>query len=403
MLNVLVITASPAERKKLDLKPEVDAIKTKFLDGVQGSRFHIEPIYDATVDILSNTFRRFQPEVLHFSGHALRGELLFEGGKSGQRVPRESFAQLIALLKERLRCVVLNACTSEAQAAELAPSVDCVIGMREGIDDDEAIAFSKGFYEALAWGDSVGKAAELGCIRVRMERSEKYPSPILKCRPGVDPYKVYLTTTLQTFCLSAESDRGFLDTLLNTHLAPLTRTGVLQCWEPGRALDAWDLKAETTKRLEAAQLILVLVSADLFSSAESYQLLLRALARHSSSAARVVPILVRRVDLPATPLSALPILPSSRKALSEYRPRDAGWFQVMKSLSTLIDDVLTAEIKRMNATAPQPPSGAADRPLAGASPPGTAQTTQAPPPQSPQSTAVPVEKLQAAPMPTRSR
>lgn len=358
MLRILMANASPPKLQALQLADETAAIKSKLLAGDHSGQFKVDVCADVSVDDLREKLRGVQPDVLHFSGHSIRGELLFEGNAWGHRVPKESLADMLKLLKGRLRCVVLNACTSDEQAAEIARTIDCVIGIRSSIDDDAAIAFSRGFYEALAWGDSVGKAFELARNSIHLSGSAQHTHPQLCCRPGVDPHKVHLTFCIPAVCIAADSDRVYLDELLDVQLAPLVNSHALSCWEASRDLTAWDLEAETTKQLESARLVIVLLSADLLASETRMPLVQRALVRHTNKSARVVPIRVRRLDVSTTVFRALPILPPVSKSLSEYRVRDEGWLEVMKPLRKIIElleDSEKAAVQEKPPPLPPPP------------------------------------------------
>lgn len=70
-------------------------------------------------------------------------------------------------------CVVLSACYSQPQAAAIAEHIDAVIGMSAAIPDDDARTFAGAFYEALAEGEHVKRAFELGCSAIAIARSER--------------------------------------------------------------------------------------------------------------------------------------------------------------------------------------------------------------------------------------
>ncbi len=73
------------------------------------------------------------------------------------------YTTLGEMLREQknLQCLLLNACDSMNGIAEaIAP---LVIGMIDEIDDEEAIEFTKGFYDALASGRSPDDAFSIGC------------------------------------------------------------------------------------------------------------------------------------------------------------------------------------------------------------------------------------------------
>ena len=81
-----------------------------------------------------------------------------------------------------LECVLLNACYSEVQADVISTHVNYVVGMREAILDEAAIAFSTAFYEAIVSGYDIQFAHELGCNAIQFANLPQHLVPILKRR-----------------------------------------------------------------------------------------------------------------------------------------------------------------------------------------------------------------------------
>lgn len=139
---------------------------------------------------------REQPMVLHFTGHGnVEGELVFPLA-DGTPCPADpdQLARVFQLVGASLRCVVLNACHSELQARLIAQHVDAVVGMPRAIDDQTAIAFSAGFYQALALGEDILTAFELGKTRAALADLEGADSPVLFLREAGT--KLYLAPAL---------------------------------------------------------------------------------------------------------------------------------------------------------------------------------------------------------------
>jgi hypothetical protein len=97
-------------------------------------------------------------------------------------VQPRALVDLLAAAGDRLSCVVLNACYSAKLAAALLDVVPFVVGMRRAIDDDAAIAFSIGFYQALGAGRGPAEAFELGKAQVAMRELPQRSVPLLKSR-----------------------------------------------------------------------------------------------------------------------------------------------------------------------------------------------------------------------------
>ena len=61
-----------------------------------------------------------------------------------------------------MKCVVLNACYSVAQANAISKHIDYVVGMKKAIGDEAAIKFAVGFYDALGAGRDFETAYKFG-------------------------------------------------------------------------------------------------------------------------------------------------------------------------------------------------------------------------------------------------
>jgi hypothetical protein len=101
---------------------------------------------------------------------------------------------------------------------------------------------------------------------------------------------------LEVFFSYSHKDEAMCDEL-NAHLAALKHQSVIKNWTDRRitAGDGW--RYEIEKHLDSADLILLLVSSDFINSDFCYLIeTSRALLRHESGDARVIPVIVRPVD-----------------------------------------------------------------------------------------------------------
>lgn len=97
---------------------------------------------------------------LHIVAHGREGGLVFVDSGFGdatlQVVMPEMLARAIA--RRNLTFAVLNICHSKVLAEAFAPHVDCVIGVDQAVNHETASHFNRGFYKALAKGQSIGEA-----------------------------------------------------------------------------------------------------------------------------------------------------------------------------------------------------------------------------------------------------
>jgi hypothetical protein len=163
--------------------------KTKHSEQVEIQQAHAMQIAD-----LQDAILRYDPHIVHFSGHGrCTGELLFEnfaGQSDGS--PPDAVESLFRILKSNVRGIVLNACHSESQAEAIAEHVAFVVGMSGSIDDDAAIAFAVSFYRALGYGKSVKEAFDLGCNEIALRALPDSDVPRLYVKQGADPCQMVL-------------------------------------------------------------------------------------------------------------------------------------------------------------------------------------------------------------------
>ena len=103
-------------------------------------------------------------------------------------LPPEALAARFRLMRDHLRCVVINACFSVEQAAILAEHVDTVIAMEGDISDPAAVAFSMGFYGALGAAGSEAdfdEAFDLACAEMRIQGVANVERPFIMTEKGM--------------------------------------------------------------------------------------------------------------------------------------------------------------------------------------------------------------------------
>jgi hypothetical protein len=150
---------------------------------------------------------RYQPDIVHFSGHGDSIGQIQLLNHAGNRVPVPipALSSLFKEFRSKIRCVILNACYAEKQAWTIADHIDCVIGMTGQIEDPAAITFAAAFYQALAHGQSVEKAFNLGVNQLELEQFADAKQPKLISKVG-NPDQLYFDTA-NTGCLIHSANR----------------------------------------------------------------------------------------------------------------------------------------------------------------------------------------------------
>lgn len=86
-----------------------------------------------------------------------------------QLLSTDALSALMELFRDRVECVLLNACYSQEQAESIVKYINYTIGMNQEIRDDEAIAFATGFYRALASGSLIERSYKFGCNAIQIQ------------------------------------------------------------------------------------------------------------------------------------------------------------------------------------------------------------------------------------------
>ena len=195
-VKVLFLTANPAGTQPLQLDEEIRRITTKIRAAEYRDSLELVSRWAVRPDDLLQALLEVKPHVVHFSGHGSPVAELFLLDDRGNPKPvsKEALIHLFRILKDNVRVVVLNACSSRPQAEALAETIDCTIGMNRPIGDEAAIVFAASFYRALGFGRSVREAFELGRVALLLEGIPEDQTPELLTHPGIDASGLVLIT-----------------------------------------------------------------------------------------------------------------------------------------------------------------------------------------------------------------
>jgi hypothetical protein len=120
---------------------------------------------------------------------------------------------------------------------------------------------------------------------------------------------------------------------LDGHLGLLRRQGLIQTWYDRNILAGSELDAEIGKNLEAADIILLLVSSDFINSDYCFSKeMTRAMERHHAGEARVIPIILRPCDWHTAPFAKLKAIPNDGKAVTSWENIDEAFTDVAREI-----------------------------------------------------------------------
>ena len=127
---------------------------------------------------------------------------------------------------------------------------------------------------------------------------------------------------------------------LEVHLANLIRQKKINPWQD-RALEAgteWD--AEIKAKLEAAQIILLLITPRFMASGYINDIELQhAMERHRQGTARVIPIILKSTDWTGTDFSKLQVLPKDAKPVTKWDDQDEAFLDVVQGIRRVVDSL----------------------------------------------------------------
>lgn len=153
----------------------------------------------------------------------------------------------------------------------------------------------------------------------------------------------------------AHEDEALRDEL-DKHLKIMERRGVIRSWHDRRIVPGAGWEGEIDSNLSAADLILLLISADFVNSDYIWSKeLAGALQRHARGEASVVPVMLRAVDIEEAPFAQLQGLPSDLRPVTSWPNRDEAWTDVAKGIRRTVAAILA----RRPAASPPPSTPAA--------------------------------------------
>lgn len=127
-------------------------------------------------------------------------------------------------------------------------------------------------------------------------------------------------------------DEGMRDQL-DKHLSMLKRNGVIETWHDRRIVPGERFDEAIDANLNAADIILLLISKDFLASDYCYSVEMnRAFERNASAQAKVIPVILRACDWKDGPFGKLQALPKDAKPVASWADVDAGYLDVVEGL-----------------------------------------------------------------------
>lgn len=143
-----------------------------------------------------------------------------------------------------------------------------------------------------------------------------------------------MQSTKKIFCCYARKDQKLLDEL-KTYLIPMQREGLITLWADTDIDAGKEWEREIKMHLNAADIILLLVSPDFMTSEYCYSIeMQRAMERHEQREAKVIPIILSPVHWQQAPFGKLQVLPKDGKPIT-----GSAWVTKGKALFSVADGI----------------------------------------------------------------
>ncbi len=154
-------------------------------------------------------------------------------------------------------------------------------------------------------------------------------------------HKVHFKVPLEVFFAYSHKDEKLRDQL-ERHLSQLKNEGLITGWHYRKIGAGNEWEGQVDQHLKSAPIILLLVSADFLASRYCYDVeMKRALERHETGEARVIPIILRPCDWQSAPFGKLTALPTHGVPVTArgWKNRDEAFADVAKGIRAEVDSL----------------------------------------------------------------
>jgi hypothetical protein len=151
---------------------------------------------------------------------------------------------------------------------------------------------------------------------------------------------------------------------LEKHLAALRNQGIIETWHDRQIVAGEDFDDEISENLEKADIVLLLVSSDFISSPYCYGVeMRRAMERHESGEARVIPVILRPCDWQGLPFGKLLATPTDGKPVTKFPDRDDGFLEVTKAIRRAAEKLVATQERDVRGPTERPSTGPSSNPV----------------------------------------
>jgi parallel beta-helix repeat protein len=158
---------------------------------------------------------------------------------------------------------------------------------------------------------------------------------------------------IEVFITYSHKDEALRNELEN-HLSILRRQGLISTWNDRKIGAGKEWKEQIDSHMNSAQVILLLVSSDFLASDYCYDIeMKRAIERHESGQARVIPVILRPVEWQDAPFGKLQALPTNAEPIvsKKWGSADEALVDVAKGIRNMVGSLNSTRDNDLNKTA----------------------------------------------------
>ena len=153
--------------------------------------------------------------------------------------------------------------------------------------------------------------------------------------------------SVKVFFSYSHKDEAFRDELVE-HLSSLQQRGIISIWHDGKIQPGMNWDDITKAQLNAADIILLLISSSFMASRDKYEVEIRhAIQRHEAKAARVIPVILRSYDWESTPFGRLKALPAGGKPVTKWDDRDEAFVSIVKGIQAVAEELTSSPLQSL--------------------------------------------------------
>jgi tetratricopeptide (TPR) repeat protein len=158
------------------------------------------------------------------------------------------------------------------------------------------------------------------------------------------------TRAVEVFFSYSHKDEDLRDEL-SKHLALLKRQQVITAWHDRKIGAGKEWENEIDEHLNTADIILLLISSDFLASDYCYDVEVKtAMKRHDDGDARVIPVILRPVDLKGALFGRLQALPKDARPVTDWPNRDQAFLNVAQGIRVAAEELVLSQIGRLFAS-----------------------------------------------------